>query len=207
MLSLASGRLPVPERDPVTAITQVGTVPVEQTDAVLVQQVLGGHVEAFSTLVGRYRERYGRFAVHMLGNREDAEEALQDTFVRAYRSLGTCDDPERFGSWLFRILVNRCRTSGGRRTRRDRTFVRDETALLAAATDHPAERTAMREEIDRALAKLDPDQREAFLLRHVEGLSYEEMSTLIGVGVSALKMRVSRACEKLRTTLQEVYSA
>jgi RNA polymerase sigma-70 factor (ECF subfamily) len=177
------------------------------TDAVLVGRVLEGDVDSYAKLVARYRERYGRFAVHMLGNREDAEEALQDTFVRAYRSLATCDDPARFGSWLFRILVNRCRTAGGRRQRRDKTFVRDETALLEAASDHPAERTAWREEIDRALAKLDGDQREAFLMRHVEGLSYEEMSELTNVGVSALKMRVSRACERLRGMLQEVYFA
>ena len=176
-------------------------------DAVLVRRVLAGDVDAYATLISRYRDRYGRFAVHMLGNREDAEEALQDTFVRAYRSLATCDDPVRFGSWLFRILVNRCRTSGGRRQRRDRTFVRDETALMAAASDHPADQSAWREEIDRALAKLDVDQREAFLMRHVEGLSYEEMSAATGVGVSALKMRVSRACDRLRGMLKEVYFA
>ena len=178
---------------------------VEVTDAALVRRVLDGDVESFAVLVSRYRDRYGRFAVHMLGNREDAEEALQDTFMRAYRSLATCDDPARFGSWLFRILVNRCRTAGGRRQRRDKTFVRDETALMAAATDHEADRSAWREEIDRALAQLDVDQREAFLMRHVEGLSYEEMSAATGAGVSALKMRVSRACDRLRGMLQEVY--
>jgi RNA polymerase sigma-70 factor (ECF subfamily) len=180
---------------------------VEPTDAVLVQRVLGGDVDAYALLVARYRDRYGRFAVHMLGNREDAEEALQDTFVRAYRSLATCDDHERFGSWLFRILVNRCRTAGGRRQRRERTFVNDEPALMGAASDHPADQAAWKEEIDRALARLDADQREAFLLRHVEGLGYEEMSALTGAGVSALKMRVSRACDRMRAMLQEVYFA
>jgi RNA polymerase sigma-70 factor (ECF subfamily) len=143
----------------------------------------------------------------MLGNREDAEEVVQDTFVRAYRSLARCDDPERFGSWLFTILVNRCRTSGARATRRGRTFVNDETLALGAAEDAAAERIAWREEIDRALERLDVDQREAFLLKHVEELSYEEMSEMTGVGVSALKMRVKRACDRLREMLQEVYSA
>ena len=192
---------PASDRERMTGVSSA----VEPTDAALVRRVLDGEVESFAVLVSRYRDRYGRFAVHMLGNREDAEEALQDTFVRAYRSLATCDDPARFGSWLFRILVNRCRTAGGRRQRRDRTFVRDETALMAAATDHEADRSAWREEIDRALAQLDVDQREAFLMRHVEGLSYEEMSAATGAGVSALKMRVSRACDRLRGMLQEVY--
>src|SRR3954470_6861665 len=134
------------------------------SDAVIVARVLRGDVESFRTLGERYRDRYARYAFHMLGNREDSEEALQDAFTRAYRSLARCEDPERFAAWLFRILVNRCRTLGARRGRRGRTFVVDDTALLEAAEDHPAERNAWREEIDRALQHLRADQREAFLL-------------------------------------------
>src|SRR5213079_1282840 len=169
--------------------------------------ILRGDVEAYAQLVARYRDRYARYALHMLGNREDAEEALQDAFTRAYRSLARCEDPERFGAWLFRILVNRCRTVGARRGRRARTFVSDEGALLEAAHDHPAERNAWREEIDRALQRLRPEQREAFLLKYVEDMGYDEMSRLTGVGVSALKMRVMRACERLRELLGEVQNA
>lgn len=177
------------------------------SDAVIVTRVLRGDVEAFAVLVERYRDRYARYAVHMLGNREDAEEALQDAFTRAYRSLARCEDPERFGAWLFRILVNRCRTLGSRRGRRARTFVADEAAVLEAAEDHPADRSAWREEIDRALGQLRSEQREAFLLKYVEEIGYDEMSQMTGVGVSALKMRVMRACERLRELLSEVHSA
>ena len=176
------------------------------SDAPIVARVLRGDVEAYAELVGRYRDRYARYAMHMLGNREDAEEALQDAFTRAYRSLARCEDPARFGAWLFRILVNRCRTLGARRGRRARTFVVDDAALLDAAEDHPAERTAWREEISRALQQLRPDQREAFLLKYVEEMGYDEMSRLTGVGVSALKMRVMRACDRLRELLSEVHS-
>lgn len=177
------------------------------TDAAIVARVLDGDVDAYALLVGRYRPRLSRYALRMLGNREDAQEALQDAFIRAYRALGRCDDPERFGSWLFSILVNRCRTSGGRLARRARTFVSDEAAARVAVDSHPVEQAAWREEIDRALAQLDSDQREAFLLKHVEGLSYEEIAELTGAGVSALKMRVKRACDRLRGLLQEAYSA
>jgi len=182
-------------------------VEVGSSDALIVSRVLRGDVEAFRLLVERYRDRYARYAFHMLGNREDAEEALQDAFTRAFRSLARCEDPERFGAWLFRILVNRCRTMGARRGRRARTFVIDEGALLEAAEDHPADRSAWREEIGRALERLSSDQREAFLLKYVEELGYDEMSQLTGVGVSALKMRVMRACERLRELLSEVHSA
>ena len=177
------------------------------SDAQVVARVLRGDVEVFGVLVERYRDRYARYAYHMLGNREDAEEALQDAFTRAYRSLARCEDPERFGAWLFRILVNRCRTMGARRGRRAQTFVVDEIALLEAAEEHPAEQAAWREEIDRALQRLRADQREAFLLKYVEDLGYDEMSLLTGVGVSALKMRVMRACERLRELLSEVHNA
>lgn len=177
------------------------------SDAVIVARVLRGDVEGFGVLVERYRDRYARYAFHMLGNREDAEEALQDAFTRAYRSLGRCEDPERFGAWLFRILVNRCRTLGARRGRRAQTFVVDETAILEAAEEHPADRNAWREEIDRALQQLRSEQREAFLLKYVDDMGYDEMSQLTGVGVSALKMRVMRACERLRELLSEVQSA
>jgi RNA polymerase sigma-70 factor (ECF subfamily) len=179
---------------------------VEVTDAALVARVLDGDIDAYAALVARYRDKYARYAVHMLGSREDAEEALQDTFVRAHRALRHCQDRDRFGAWLFRILVNRCRTAGSRRARRERTLVSDEVAMLNAAEDHPADRAALREEIQRALARLHPHQREAFLLKHVEELEYDEMSEITGVGVSALKMRVKRACDRLRVLLEEVYS-
>src|ERR687889_2903156 len=103
-----------------------GPTGMDSSDAALVARVLHGEVNAYGDLVSRYRDKYARYAVHMLGNREDAEEALQDAFTRAYRSLARCEEPERFGAWLMQILVNRCRTHGGRRGRREKTFVHDE---------------------------------------------------------------------------------
>src|SRR5437660_8322774 len=133
----------------------------------VVRRVLGGDPAAYATLVARYRDRLARYAVHMLGNREDAEEALQDAFVRAYRSLARCDDPARFGAWLYGILVNRCRTTGARAARRRRMFVRDAQALDEAHTEQ-ADRLDWSDAVDRAVARLAPDYREAFLLKHVE---------------------------------------
>ncbi|HEX5438401.1 MAG TPA: RNA polymerase sigma factor [Gemmatimonadaceae bacterium] len=176
---------------------------MDVSDAELVEQVLGGDREAYASLVARYRDQLARYARRMLGNREDAEDALQDAFIRAFRSLDRCADRERFGAWLFRILVNRCRTAGKRGARDRQRFVHDAAALLDAAEEHPADRTAMREEIERALAELGAEQREAFLLKYGEELGYEEMAALTGVGVSALKMRVKRACERLRDLLEE----
>jgi RNA polymerase sigma-70 factor (ECF subfamily) len=178
----------------------------EESDGALVRRVLSGDVEAFAGLVSRHRERGLRFAAAMLGDPADAEEALQDAFVRAYRRLGTCREPDRFGAWLTRILVNRCRTRAvGRRRNRD-LFVRDEVALERAASA-PAADPGWRDEIDRAVAQLEPLQREAFLLKHVEGLEYDEMARVTGARVPALKMRVKRACDRLRVLLREVDDA
>ena len=179
-----------------------------QTDAELVAMVLAGDPDAFAFLLGRYRDSYTRFAVRVLGNREDADDALQSAFVRAYRNLGACEEPARFGAWLFRIAVNECRSLGARRGRRELRLVRGEEALeRALQVDHAATGAGLREEIQHALDRLDPDQREAFVLKHVEELSYDEMAELTGAGVSALKMRVKRACEQLRELLEGVYHA
>lgn len=179
-------------------IDRVGT-----SDAELVGRVLAGDTAAYAGLVARYRDRLGRYAVHMLGSVEDAEEVLQDSFVRAYRSLKRCDNPDRFGAWLYGILVNRCRTAGARAVRRRRVFVRDEQALEGPAVSSEAERLEWSELVRWALDQLAPQFREAFLLKYVEDLEYEEMAQLTGAGVSALKMRVKRARDQLRSILQE----
>jgi RNA polymerase sigma-70 factor (ECF subfamily) len=181
----------------------MGIPTVEGGEAALVRRALAGETAAYAALVAGYRGRLLRYAVHRLGNREDAEEVVQDSFVRAYRSLRRCA-PERFGAWLFGILVNRCRTAGARRARRDRLFVADAAAVERAAGPDAAERASWGEAVRWALGRLRDERREAFLLKYVEDLSYEEMAELTGASVSALKMRVKRACDELRALLREV---
>jgi RNA polymerase sigma-70 factor (ECF subfamily) len=172
-------------------------------DGVIVRRVLAGDTEAYRILVGRHRDRFARFAYRMLGNREDAEEALQDAFIRAWRALDQCADPDRFDNWCFRILANRCRTRGSRRGRYEATFVADEAAVENSADPAAGGREFEEgEEIARALGQLEPASREAFLLKYVEEMTYDEMAELTGEGVSALKMRVKRACERLRHLLE-----
>lgn len=172
------------------------------TDAELVARARGGDRESYATLVDRHRTSLERFALRLLGEREEAEEALQDSLIRAWTALPQCTEPDRVRGWLFRILVNRCRTRLARGNRQVRGAVGD--AALASAPAAPAD-DGWREELTRALAALPEEQREAFLLKHVEAFSYEEMAELTGQSVPALKMRVSRACAALRLRLEEVY--
>jgi RNA polymerase sigma-70 factor (ECF subfamily) len=169
-----------------------------------VRRVLQGDRDAYGPLVVRYRLRFGRYAFHLLGNESDAEEVLQEAFFRAYRSLERCREPERFGSWLFSIVVNCCRTAAVRRARQSALHLSLDRAEPDGLAE-PADSAISQEEIHRALAALVPEQREAFLLKYVEELSYEDMKELTGAGESALKMRVKRACARLRELLGDTH--
>jgi len=173
------------------------------TDAMFVRRVLDGDTAAFTTLVDRHAAACTRFATRMLGNREDAEDATQETFLRAYRSLARYEERQAFRTWLFQILINRCRTAAVRRERRHRMFLVDDNAVASASVRPAAEASDLRAELQRVVDALDPDQREAFLLKHVEQLSYDQMAAATGVGVSALKMRVKRACDRMQWMLRE----
>lgn len=170
---------------------------------VLVREARSGDVRAFAALVDAYYARCLRFALHMLSSRSDAEEAVQDTFVRVHRALPTYEEREAFEPWLFRILANRCRSAGARDRRRAEFIEYGDVPERGAPSGHD-DSIAWREEIGIALSALPSDQREAFLMRHVEDLSYEDMAAATGAGVSALKMRVKRACDALRMRLSEV---
>jgi RNA polymerase sigma-70 factor, ECF subfamily len=193
----------VTERDRVTEPALHG-FKTSLTDADLVRQSLAGLPHAFDVLVDRHYARCLRYAARLLGNREDAEEACQDTFVRASRALASYSENDRFGAWLFRILINRCRSYAVRRrgTMEDATD-NDTLAILSPSRDAEVDLLGLREELARAIAQLDVEQREAFLLKHVDDLSYDEISGMTGVGVSALKMRVKRACDRLRDLLSD----
>jgi RNA polymerase sigma-70 factor (ECF subfamily) len=186
----------------VTAPAPPGYNGQTMTDASLVCAVLEGNASAFTTLVDRHSRVCLRYAHRMLGNREDAEDVTQETFLRAYGALARYDQRTAFQTWLMTILINRCRTALQARRRRDARVVADDAIIALAPAPAPPE-LGTREAIERAVARLDAAQREAFLLKHVEQLSYEEMSAVTGAGVSALKMRVQRACENLQAWLED----
>lgn len=174
------------------------------SDSQLVRQVLAGDAAAFALLVDRHHARCLRVATHLLADADEAEDAVQDAFVRAYRHLGSYREQDRFGAWLLRIVVNQSRTRAARQSRYTR--LDDDTGAMARELEYdraPTEASDRRAELAHALAQLQPEHREAIVLRFAEELSYDEMATVTGVGVSALKMRVQRACAKLRTLLAE----
>ena len=174
----------------------------EEPDEPIVARARAGDERAFGLLVDRYYAECLRYAYRMLGDRTDAEEAVQDAMLRAHRSLGRYEERQRFRVWLLRILANRCRSIARKRAWRLQRL--HWFQALTPAREHAQTRTADWEtELQRALAALPPILREAFLLKHVEELSYEEMKLITGSSESALKMRVKRACSALEEQLRD----
>jgi RNA polymerase sigma-70 factor, ECF subfamily len=173
-------------------------------DVELVRRVLAGERDCYASLVRRYQEALFRHALGMVGDSDAAADLVQDSFIKAYTSLGSCQEPARFGGWVFRILRNRCHDY--LRDRRRQSVSLDEEALVAAPCDNPhshLDRVTLGQALESALARLPESQREAFLLKHVEGCSYDEMTEMLGASISALKMRVLRAREALQLQLAD----
>jgi len=136
----------------------------------------------------------------MIGDHEDAEEALQDSFVRATGSLARCDDPARFGAWLYGILVNRCRTTGARAARRRRTFVNDAPGLERSRARRPGRPAGLdRRGRQGAGAPGTRSTAKRFFSARRRISSMTRSPRLTGAGVSALKMRVKRAASSCRS--------
>jgi len=169
----------------------------------VLQQARQGDRTAFAQLVEHYYPRALRFALQMLRSREDAEEAVQDTFLRVHDNLARFREDAPFDPWFFRILGNRCRTLLARRKRHHEVIEYGDLppdAASDARTD--LNDLGFAREVHRALAELPPEQREAFLLRHVNDMDYEEMTIVTGAKGSTLRMRVKRAIDALREKLQ-----
>jgi len=175
------------------------------SDEELIRHVRDGDGTAFERLAERYYPICLRFAERHLGQLDDAEDAVQEAMVRAFRALENGASPEAFRPWLLGIVVNRCRSIIARRRRRRLLL---ETWL---SRWDPGQQVVPPPELDggldprvrKALGSLSPKLREAFLLRHVEELSYADISRATGTSLSALKMRVKRASEQLMTALSE----
>src|SRR3954466_2434062 len=123
----------------------------------IIHRVLSGDVEAFSRLVDAHYDRCARIAARIVGNREDAEEAIQDAFLRAFNALGDYEEQERFAAWLTRIVVNQCRTVLARTRRREVMFPDVVPEAVPLAVRERGDSDAW-PELEQALAHLPADQ-------------------------------------------------
>jgi RNA polymerase sigma-70 factor (ECF subfamily) len=167
----------------------------------LVESCVRGDQAAMRELVSRFQGQVFGLCYRMLGNRQDAEDAAQETFLRVLRNLSRWDPTRRFEPWLLAIAANRCRTALATRQRRP---------SLQPLLDHPAsrpaedaDRNALAEEVAQGLERLRPEYREAFVLFHENELSYEEIAATISRPLGTVKTWIHRARRELIQYLVE----
>ncbi|MGC2697809.1 MAG: sigma-70 family RNA polymerase sigma factor [Candidatus Angelobacter sp.] len=189
---------------------------MEVTDAAVVAQVLAGDRDAFRILVERHSRSIFRVVYRMTGNQQDAEEIVQETFLRAYKSLERFELRANFGTWLYRIAVNRTLDFLNARKTQMHTKEtlqiadhidaeeRNQVQLPAAGPgpDRLLLSAEMKRKIAGAMGLLTPAERVAFTMRHMEGRSIEEIGQTLNLKASAAKNSVFRAVQKLRQQLE-----
>ncbi len=176
----------------------------EASDGALVQRVLAGDRQAFGLLVERHQDRMLAYVRYMGFDDSEARDLAQDAFVRAFRHLKRCGDPERFSGWLFMIVSNVCRSAGARAARRATEpldAVAGSVASDGPTPDEQADEKHLREQVRRALGRLPEEQREALVLMYLQGYSVHEIEEMTGASASAVKMRLKRGREALKALL------
>lgn len=171
-------------------------------DRRLVERARDGDADATRQLVERHQARVYRLAYRLMGDAEAAQDLTQDTFLRVLRGLHRIEDGTALTRWLTRTATNLARDLWRRR----RDTVEFDDGAFGDDGEDPARQAAnaqIGERIQRALMALPYRYREAFVLRHVQEMSHEEMCAQLGIGLSAVKVRIHRACRMLRDLLPE----
>jgi RNA polymerase sigma-70 factor, ECF subfamily len=161
-------------------------------------------VEAFNLLVSRWEKRVFHYILRLLRNREDALDVTQDVFLKAYQNLTKLDDPARWASWLFRIAHNEAFSLLRKVRHEDNELVVEPSTGEAASRLFPLELSLA---VERALARLSPDQREAVVLKIYQGFKFEEMAEILDAPVSTVKSRVYAGLDQLKNSLAPLNNA
>lgn len=194
-------------------MTNTSSQPLAFDDIALATEAKQGDKGAFTELVNRYAQRVFRVARHITKNDQDAEDVLQDTFLKAYSRLGQFEGNAKFYTWIVRVAVNealmRMRRGKNRVTvSLDQELETSDGAIqreLPAETESPEEslsRTELRESLTQAIDSLSETYRPVFVLRDVEGLSTEETAEMLNISLPAVKSRLLRARLQLRQKLR-----
>jgi RNA polymerase sigma-70 factor (ECF subfamily) len=176
----------------------------DASDEVLVDRVLGGDVDAFGILVDRYQDQMMRYVRHMGFSGAEAEDLVQDAFVRGFRHLKRCGDPARFSGWLFRIVSNLCKTAGRKKSARVTVTDHDGIGRMPGGGKTPedhAHARAVQDRVREALDTLPDEMKEALVLMYLEGMSVNGIVEMTGASPSAVKMRLKRGRDALRDQL------
>lgn len=168
--------------------------------ATLIPHILAGNGNAYAEVVKRYQHMVYTVCHRVLRNNEDAEEATQDAFVKAYQHLSTFSGNAKFSTWLYSIAY-RTAISHGRKRKQDTTSVDELAHHPPAPGEDRNERNELRHHLDRALATLPPEDASLLSFFHLEEMSVEEIVTVTGLGASNVKVKLHRGRKKLLEAL------
>jgi RNA polymerase sigma-70 factor (ECF subfamily) len=168
---------------------------VEDPD--LIARVRKGDVEAFNHLVSRWEKRVYNYLLRLTGKPEDSLDLSQDVFLKAYQNIRKLDDTARFGPWLFRIAHNEAYSL----FRKRRPEIDIEDTGFADREHAPGAPPELTLAVNAALNRLNPEQREAVVLKVYEGFKFEEMAEILSCPVSTIKSRLYTALELMKTEL------
>lgn len=182
---------------------------VTRSDEELVTRSRGGDVDSFNQLILRWERPIYALAYRVIGREEDARDVCQETFLRAYRSLGGFKGQAKFSSWLYRIALNLCRDWIRRQRRAPVSqFPEDVDILEAAAATGPTEsiedlvaRRELSAVVEEAMAALPEEQRTAIILKEYHGMTFQEIADLQGCPLSTVKTRLYQGLSVLRRQL------
>ncbi len=179
---------------------------MEMTDVAAVSRARDGDADAFRLLVERHSRSIFRVAWRMTGNEHDADDVVQETFLRAYRQIDGFEERANFSTWLHRIAVNCSLDLLRARQRHDKQYTTSDELLDAASGAPEPDRVVLSAEVQRQVAAamklLSDNERTAFVLRHFEGMPVEEIGKTLGIQVNAAKHTIFRAVRKLRDSLE-----
>jgi len=176
-------------------------------DAAAVAKARDGDQDAFRVLVDRHSRSIYRLAYRMTGRAEDAEDVVQEAFVRAYRQLGRFESRSNFATWLYRITFN-CSVDYMRaRPHRETPEAHDKLEQMSGQSQGPSTHDLayageIGERVQEALGTLSPQERAAFLMRHYQGCSIEEICAALDLRTNAAKHSIFRAVKKMRDALR-----
>src|SRR5437667_675183 len=189
---------------------------MDDSDAVAVARAQAGDQDAFGLLVERHSIRLFQLVYRMTGNEQDAEDVVQETLLRAYKQLHRFESRAGFGTWLHRIAANCSLDLLRKRKRQDQQVdpveLESEEPMPtlpshAPSPDDQVFHLEVQHRVEAVLEQLTPMERTAFVLRHFEGRSIEEIGRALGTGPSATKQSIFRAVHKMRQALEPVLNA
>ena len=174
---------------------------IEKNDNQVVKEVLTGNIQAFGIIIKKYQNPIFNLAMRMVKDYDDAKDITQNTFIKAYNKLTSFDNDQVFFSWIYRIAVNESLNSI--KSKKSFNYLDDEKFSISDSPDDSFVRNELYKSVNDAILELSPEYRTVIILKHLNGLSYQEISEITGITEEKVKSRLFTARKRLKDLLEK----